>query len=74
MLTSYIQFIINRGTAIAELNNYKRLGVKNIRIDTLACHECQVSKRDKTYGIGKAPLLPLSWNCRCIYSPVLGNK
>lgn len=70
----YIQFIINRARGIAELNNYKHLGYKKIRIDTLGCRECKRSEGDKTHNINKAPVLPLSWNCQCIYSPLLRDK
>ncbi len=67
----YIQFIIGRARAIAELNDYKRLGYSRIRIgtaeDARTCQECR-SKRNKVYSISKAPLLPLCWDCRCFYS------
>ncbi len=67
----YIQFIIDRARAVAELNEYRRLGIKKIRVDALACRECERSKTDKVYNINKAPLLPVSWNCQCIYESVL---
>lgn len=70
-LTVYVRFIIDRARAIAELNEYRRSGIKKIRVDALACRECGRSQVDKVYNIDKAPLLPLSWNCRCIYEPVL---
>lgn len=70
----YIRFTIDRSRAIAELNNYKSMGVNKIKIDTLGCRECGKSKHDKAYDINKAPLLPASWNCQCIYSPVLRSK
>jgi len=67
----YIQFIIDRARAIAELNEYRRLGIKKIRVDALACRECERSTADKVYNINKAPLLPHNWNCQCIYESVL---
>jgi hypothetical protein len=36
----YIRFVIDRARSIAELNNYKRLGYKKVRIDSIACREC----------------------------------
>jgi hypothetical protein len=63
----YTQFIIDRARFVAERNNYKRMGYKKIRIDSAACQECERSKNSKTYNINEAPLLPLKWNCRCIY-------
>jgi hypothetical protein len=66
----YIQFIIYRAIAIAELNNYKRLGFKKIKIsvvkDARTCSDC-LSKGNKAYSVTKAPLLPLCWGCRCCY-------
>jgi len=64
----YCQFVINSSRAIAELNNYKRLGFKKIKIDTVSCHECGRSKNRKTYSINRAPVLPTSWNCTCAYT------
>lgn len=73
----YIQFIINRARAVAELNNYKSQGIKKIKIsaahDARTCMECR-SKCNKAYDINKVPLLPLCWDCRCFYSPALRNK
>jgi hypothetical protein len=63
----YIGFTINRARSIAELNNYKRLGYKKLRIDAAACQECKRSRTGKVYNIAEAPLLPLNWNCGCIY-------
>jgi len=64
----YCQFIIDRARSTAELNEYRRLGVKKIKVDTVACQECGLSKHGKTYPINKAPILPSCWNCRCIYT------
>jgi hypothetical protein len=70
----YLQFIIDRARAVAELNNYKRVGIKRLEIDTGACRECGLSKRSKAHDINKAPLLPSSWGCQCSYSPVLRGE
>jgi hypothetical protein len=70
----YIQFIIYRARAVAELNNYKSMGIKRIKIDTVGCWECGLSKRSKAHDINKAPILPSSWNCQCSYTPVLRDK
>jgi len=67
MFDIYCQFIVNRARAVAELNNYRRLGLRKIKVDTAACHECGPSKDGKIYTVNKAPLLPSCWNCRCIY-------
>ncbi len=67
----YIKFIIDRARAVAELNEYRRLGIKKIRVDALGCRECERSKTDKVYNINEAPLLPHNWNCQCTYESVL---
>lgn len=74
LLNIYIQFTIGRARAIAQLNNYKRMGVKKVKIDTVGCCQCGKSLRDKAHNINKVPLLPMSWNCQCSYSPVLRSK
>jgi hypothetical protein len=71
ILTVYIEFIINRARAIAELNQYRGLGIQRVRIDALACPVCRGTATDKVYNISKAPLLPLNWDCRCAYESVL---
>jgi hypothetical protein len=63
----YVRFIIYRARSIAELNNYKRLGYKKLSIDSAACQECGRSTKAKRYNINEAPLLPLNWNCGCMY-------
>jgi hypothetical protein len=63
----YIGFIINQARSIAELNNYRRLGYKKLRIDSAACQECRRTGKGKIYSIAEVPLLPLSWTCGCIY-------
>jgi hypothetical protein len=71
VLAVYVQFIIDRAQATAELSEYRTLGIKKVRIDAAACPECGRSGIDKVYNISRAPLLPLSWGCRCIYLSVL---
>jgi hypothetical protein len=71
ILSIYVEFIIARARAVAELNEYKELGIKRIRIDAAACWECRRSRVGKAYNINNAPLLPLTWGCRCIYLSVL---
>ena len=72
ILDVYIQFTINRARAVAELQNYKRQGIKKVKVDCLGLCECGGSSKDKVYSIGKAPLVPFSWNCNCSYSPIIG--
>jgi hypothetical protein len=67
----YIQFIIDRARAVAELKEFRELGIKNVRIDSVACRECGRSRTVRVYSINKAPLLPRSWNCQCSYESVL---
>lgn len=71
---TYIQFIINRARSTAELINYKRLGIKKIKIDSLACPICKQSKSDKVYNINNAPVLPLCLQCQCDYRMVMKNR
>jgi hypothetical protein len=66
----YVGFAIDRARARAELSNYKRLGIKRVKIDSMGCRECGKSESGKTYTIGRAPVLPLTWNCGCMYSAV----
>lgn len=71
ILDVYTRFIVDRARAIAELNNYERLGVEKVRIDALACDTCGRLDGAALYAVREAPLLPLHWNCRCCYAPVL---
>lgn len=67
VLEVYILFIISRARAAAELANYKRLGFKKIKIDSAACNRCRRPAEGRSYRIDEVPLLPLDWNCGCIY-------
>ncbi len=67
----YIEFIVNRARAVAELRDFRKLGIAKIRIDSLACDECGRRNSGEIYSISKAPLLPRHWNCQCSYMSVL---
>lgn len=71
ILDVYTRFIVDRARAIAELRNYRRLGIKKVQIDALACDTCGRINSDAVYDIKDAPLLPLNWDCRCCYVSLL---
>jgi hypothetical protein len=66
-LEVYVNFVIGRSRAEAELGNYKNLGFRKVKIDSAACYACKRSSGKVAYELGRAPVLPRGWGCDCIY-------
>ena len=71
----YIRHEISKLQALRELENAKELGVRYIYIRTArdgdrVCQACRVHE-GKRYPINMVPVLPLCWECRCYYEPVI---
>jgi hypothetical protein len=66
-LEIYVNFVIGRSRAEAELRNYKSLGFRKVKIDSAACYACKRSSGKVAYELGTAPILPRGWGCGCIY-------
>lgn len=69
---TYISYYITKATSKAQLEQYKELNIKRVKIKTCkdqrVCDKCK-KHDDVSYLVSKVAVLPLCWGCRCIYRP-----
>lgn len=71
----YINYYITKEQSKAQLEKYKELGIKKVKILTCndgarGCNKCK-KHHNVNHLVSKVPLLPLCWGCRCIYRPII---
>lgn len=61
-------------TLLGTLDAYSDAGVGRVRFvtqrDGRVCEECRALE-GRVYRLGEQPALPIHWNCRCLYVPVI---